>query len=43
VRIGLGRFTTAEEVDHAAAAIVAAVRRLREEGRRAGLAAPGSA
>jgi cysteine desulfurase len=31
LRLGLGRFTTEEEVDHAAARIVEAVRRLREE------------
>jgi cysteine desulfurase len=31
LRLGLGRFTTAEEVDYAAARIIAAVKRLRDE------------
>ena len=40
VRIGLGRGTTVEEVDYAAATIVAAVASLRAQGRQAGLGAP---
>lgn len=38
LRLGLGRFTTADEVDFAADAIIAAVRRLRGEASAAGLA-----
>jgi cysteine desulfurase len=40
VRIGLGRTTTGEEIDFAAVTIVTAVRRLRAESERAGLAGP---